>query len=112
MKSALSGKVLNEGLIVVDHLSLDEPKTKTMAGILNALETGRKTLIVTSDGQVNVYKSARNLPGVRAVRVDYVSVYDILNCETLLMTQEAVRQIESRLLTNQNEAPKTEEVLA
>lgn len=97
MRSALSSKVLTDSIIVVDQLALDAPKTKTMASILSALNTGRKTLVVTGDGNVNVYKSARNIPGVRPVRVDYMSVYDILNCETLLITQDAVKKVEEVL---------------
>jgi large subunit ribosomal protein L4 len=97
MKSALSGKALSGDIIVVDRLALEEPKTKTMAGILRALSVGRKTLLVTGDGNENVYKSARNIPGVRPVRFDYMSVYDILNCRTLLMTQDAVRKVEEAL---------------
>jgi large subunit ribosomal protein L4 len=97
MKSALSSKVLSENIIVVDQLIMDEPRTKAMTEILQALQAGRKTLVVTGDGNVNVYKSARNIPGVKPVRVDYMSVYDILNCETLLITQDAVQKVEEVL---------------
>ena len=97
MKSALSSKVLTDSIIVVDEFTMDAPKTKAMTEILNLLKAGRKTLIVTGDGNVNVYKSARNIPGIRPVRVDYMSVYDILNCETLLITKDAVAKVEEVL---------------
>ena len=97
MRSALSSKVLEANIIVVDSLTMDAPKTKAMVETLNLLNVGKKTLVVTADGNINIYKSARNVPGVRPVRVDYMSVYDILNCETLLITQDAVQKVEEVL---------------
>jgi len=60
-------------------------------GLLNA---GGKTLVVTADGDVNVYKSARNIPGVKSLKVDYINVFDVLKYETLLMTRDAVARVE------------------
>lgn len=65
MKSALSSKVKEDNIIVVDELTFAEPKTKLMIETLKALNASKKTLVVTADGDVNVTKSARNIPGVK-----------------------------------------------
>jgi large subunit ribosomal protein L4 len=94
MKSALSSKVKEQNIIVVNELNFAEPKTKLMLETLNLLNVGKKTLLVTADANVNVYKSARNIAGVKPVSAEFMNVYDILNCETLLMTQDAVARVE------------------
>lgn len=94
MKSALSTKVRENSIIVVDKLVFDEPKTKKMIQTLNALNINNKTLVVTADGDINVTKSARNIPGVKPLRADFVNVYDLLKYDTLLITQDAVRRVE------------------
>jgi large subunit ribosomal protein L4 len=94
LKSALSSKVLDSNIIVVDVLSFDGPKTKLMVETLGLLNAGAKTLVVTADGDVNVYKSARNIPGVKSLKVDYINVFDVLKYDTLLMTKDAVARVE------------------
>jgi large subunit ribosomal protein L4 len=94
MKSALSSKVLDNNIIVVDQLSFDEPRTKQMVATLHALNSGKKTLVVTADGDPNVSKSARNIPGVKPLRVDFINVYDLLKYDTLLITRDAVTRVE------------------
>jgi large subunit ribosomal protein L4 len=94
IKSALSSKVLEDNIIVVDELNFDEPKTKQMVATLQALNSGKKTLVVTADGNFNVTKSARNIPGVKPLRVDLINVYDLLNYDTLLITRDAVNRVE------------------
>lgn len=94
MKSALSSKVLENNIIVVDQLSFDEPRTKQMVATLQALNSGKKTLVVTADGDPNVSKSARNIHGVKPLRVDFINVYDLLNYDTLLITRDAVAKVE------------------
>ncbi len=94
MKSALSSKVLENNLIVVDQLSFDEPRTKQMVATLQALNSSRKTLVVTADGDANITKSARNIPGVKPLRVDFINVYDLLKYDTLLITRDAVARVE------------------
>jgi large subunit ribosomal protein L4 len=94
MKSALSSKVQDNNLIVVDSLNFEEPKTRLMAATLEALNVGKKTLVVTADGNQNVVKSARNIPGVKPLRVDFMNVYDLLNYDTLLITRDAVAKVE------------------
>ncbi len=97
LKSALSSKVRGQDMIVMDELALEAPKTKRMVEILNALQVNKKALIVTADGDVNVYKSARNIPGVKPVRADFMSVYDILNHDKLVITKDAVAKVEEVL---------------
>lgn len=94
MRSALSTKVKENSIVVVDKLVFDEPKTKKMIQTLNALNINNKTLVVTADGDMNVTKSARNIPGVKPVRADFVNVYDLLKYDTLLITEDAVRRVE------------------
>ena len=64
LKSALSSKMQDSSIIVIDFLAFEEPKTKLMLETLDLLNAAEKTLVVTADGDVNVYKSARNIPGV------------------------------------------------
>ncbi len=94
MKSALSSKVLDKQIIVVDELKFDEPKTKLMVQALQALQASPKTLLVTVNGDINVIKSARNIPGVKPIGADAINVYDVLKYETLLITKDAVARVE------------------
>jgi len=94
LKSALSSKMKDSNIIVVDFLAFEEPKTKLMLETLESLNAAEKTLVVTADGDVNVYKSARNIPGVKSLRADYINVFDILKYDTLLMTRDAVARVE------------------
>ncbi len=94
MKSALSSKVLSEEIMVLDELSLNEIKTKEMAGVLSALNTGKKVLLVLPEKNETIVKSARNIPGVKTALVNTLNVYDILNADTFLVVKDAVAQIE------------------
>jgi len=94
MKSALSSKVRDEEIKILSGFGLEEIKTKEAANVLKALETGKKTMIVTPESDQVVYKSARNIAGVKVAPVNNLSVYDILNCDTLLVLQDAVGKIE------------------
>ena len=94
LKSALSSKVIDDKMIIVDRFEFDLPKTKIMAESLQALNADKKTLLVSTADDVNVFKSARNIEGVKIVTVDFINVYDILNHETLLITKGAVDRVE------------------
>ncbi len=94
LKSALSSKCKNDYIIVVDELKLDEPKTKRMISILDALNAARKTLVVTSDRDPIVTKSANNLQGVKTLPADFINVYDLLHYDTLLITRDAISRVE------------------
>ena len=102
VKSALTDKVNEEDLIFVDGFGFARPKTKQMVEVLNNLDLkDRKVLVVLSGKDENVYKSARNIPGVRVTIADYVTVYDIVNCDKLVMVEDALEQIEEVLTTNE-----------
>ncbi|MEG1257370.1 50S ribosomal protein L4 [Clostridium sp.] len=93
MKSALTSKVQENEMIVLEGLSFDAPKTKEMVKLINAFET-KKTLIVVAESNENVYKSARNIQGIAVIPVNNINVYDILKYENLMITREAVSKIE------------------
>ena len=94
MKSALSSKVAAEEMIVLDSLALTEIKTKEVVKVLSNLETGKKVLIVLPEKNDVVYRSARNIAGVKTTLVNTLNVYDILNCDTLVVLKDAVAKIE------------------
>jgi large subunit ribosomal protein L4 len=93
IKSALSSKVAEEKFIVVDGLAFDEIKTKKMAAVLNNLKVN-KALVVLDKKDENVILSARNIPEVRTVMSGSVNVYDVLKYGNVVITKEAVAQIE------------------
>lgn len=94
MKSALSTKVIDENLVVVDAIKMEEFKTKTIVEMLKALNVEGKALIVTADVDKTVVKSANNIPGVKTATVNTLSVYDILNYDKFIVSSEAVKKIE------------------
>lgn len=94
MKSALSSKVAAEELIVLDSLEMNEIKTNEVVSVLKALETGKKVLIVLPEKNETVYRSARNIKGVKTTLVSTLNVYDILNCDSLVVLKDAVSKIE------------------
>ena len=93
MKSALTSKVVDNEVIVLESLKLDVPKTKDMLKLLNVLEV-KKTLIITAESNENVYKSARNIKGVHVIPANNINVYDLLKYDKLIITKEAVSKIE------------------
>jgi large subunit ribosomal protein L4 len=97
IKSALSSKVLDENLVVLESLAFDAPKTKDFKGVLNALSVNSKALIVTADLDENVALSARNLPGVTVLTANGINVLDVLNHDKLIMTKAAVEKVEEVL---------------
>lgn len=94
LKSALSSKVNDGSLIVLDELKMAAPRTKEMVSVLGNLKTGRKVLIVIDSPQESVIKSARNIPGVKTLNAGQLNVYDILNTDNLVITRDAVAQVE------------------
>ncbi len=91
--SALTAKVQDEKLIVVDELTLDQPKTKEFAKILGNLKAD-KALVITENDNKNVILSARNIPDVKTEDRAAINVYDILKYDCLVMTKDAVKAIE------------------
>ena len=94
MKSALSSKVQNENLIVIDALNMDGFTTKTIVNMLKALNVDGKALIVTAEADQRVVKSAANIPGVKTAAVNTLNVYDILNHDKFIVVKNAVGKIE------------------
>ena len=94
MKSALSTKVLDNNMIVLDALTLDSYKTKTIVEMLKALGVEGKALIVTAEADAKVIKSAANIPGVKTAAVNTLNVYDILNYDKFIVVKNAVGKIE------------------
>jgi len=94
LKSAISAKTKENELILLDSLTMEAPKTKQMVSILSNLKVDKKSLIVIADKDENVVKSARNIPGVKTTYVNTLNVYDILNHDYLIMTQEAAKRVE------------------
>lgn len=94
MKSAFSSKVAAEELVVLDELKLDAIKTKEVVKVLSALETGKKVLLVLPENNDVLYRSARNIAGVKVSTVNTLNVYDILNSDTMLVLKDSVAKIE------------------
>lgn len=94
MKSALSSKVLDNNIIVLDNLTATEYKTKTMVAMLKALKVEGKALLVTAEADQKVIKSASNIAGVKTAAVNTLNVYDILNYDKFIVSKDAVAKIE------------------
>lgn len=94
LRSALSGKLLDNQIIVIDSISMDEYKTKTIVNMLSAIEAMPKSLIVLSDSDKRVVNSIRNIPKVKSTRADSLNTYDILNAGKLVLVRDAVKIIE------------------
>lgn len=97
MRSALSDKVTENAMFVLDALSFEAPKTKDMIKVLEALGTDKKTLIVLPELDEVVVKSARNIKGITPVTVAELNTYDILNHNNIVITKDAVAKIEEVL---------------
>ena len=94
MKSAFSAKAQESSIIVVDSIKMDEYKTKKMAAMLSAIGVEKKALVVLSEVDSKVIKSASNIPGVKTAQVNELNVYDILNADKLVIAKDAVSKIE------------------
>ena len=94
IKSALSSKVRDSDIIVLDELRMAAPKTKEFAKILNNLKVERKALVVSAEFDDNVALSARNIPGVKFITATGINVLDLLNHDKLIITKEAVAKVE------------------
>lgn len=93
MKSALTSKVQDNQMVVLESLSFEAPKTKQMVEVLKAFDA-KKTLIVTGESNEVLYKSARNIADVQIMPVNNINVYDLLKFEKLIITKDAVSKIE------------------
>ena len=94
LKSALSSKVAASEMIVLDELTLAAIKTKEVVNVLAAVKAAKKTLIVLPEKNDVIYRSARNIEGVNVTFVNTLNVYDILNCDSIVVLKDAVAKIE------------------
>lgn len=94
MFSALSAKVANNEMVVVDAIVAESYKTKVMAAMLTAIGAGKKALVVLEAPNAMVVKSLANIPGVKVAYANTLNVYDILNCNTIVFAQAAVQKLE------------------
>ncbi|PLT35336.1 50S ribosomal protein L4 [Bacillus sp. V5-8f] len=97
IKSALSTKVLEDNVLVLEGLSFETPKTKEFAAVLKGLSVDTKALIVTDGLDEKVALSARNIPGVTVVEADGLNVLDVVSHNKLIMTKSAVEKVEEVL---------------
>jgi len=93
MTLALTSKVQDNEMLVLESLAFAAPKTKSMVEVLKAFEA-KKTLIITAESNEVLYKSARNITDVKIMPVNNINVYDLLNCDKLIITKDAVSKIE------------------
>ena len=93
VRSALSAKLTDKEIVVVDKLELKEIKTAEMAKILNKLNSNN-ALVVLADKNENVQKSIRNLPTAKVERADSLNVYDLLKFDKVILTEDSVKKIE------------------
>ena len=94
MKSALTSKVQANEMIVLDALTMDAPKTKEFATILNNVNAAKKALVVMAEKNENVIKSAAKIPNVETALVNTINVYDILKYDSFIITTDAVKKVE------------------
>lgn len=94
MKSAFSAKVNENEMIVLDALTVERYSTKTVVNMLKAVGADAKALIVLSENNAQIIKSAANIPGVKTALVNTLNVYDILNADKFIVVKDAVAQIE------------------
>ena len=94
MKSALSSKVAESEMMILNKLELEDIKTKVMVEVFTKLKTGKKVLLVLPENNDVIYKSARNIEGVKVVTVNTLCVYDILNCSNMVVLKDAAKKIE------------------
>lgn len=94
MKSALSSKVQENEIIVLDELKFDAPKTKEMVKVLENIKAQKKALIVMAEKDENVIRSAANIPGVRTVLTSTMNVYEIIHYTNFIVTKDAINKIE------------------
>ena len=94
LKCALSDKVANGELVVLDSIDFAAPKTKAVVEMLNKFDVDKKALIITADYAENVDKSSRNIPGVKTISTIGLNVFDILNANKLFITKDAIARIE------------------
>jgi large subunit ribosomal protein L4 len=97
-KSVLSSSIKEDKVIVLEDLKFDSPKTKDFIALLKGLDLqGKRVTLVTTENQMNVYLSSRNIQRVNVVSTSEVNTYDLLNCTKLILSESSVKEIENIL---------------
>ncbi|MGP1569461.1 MAG: 50S ribosomal protein L4 [Eubacteriales bacterium] len=94
MKSILSSKVAEKEIIVIDELKFEQPKTKEMIKVLENIKAEKKALVVLGENDINVIRSAANIPGVKTTHVGMMNVYEIINHTSFVVTKDAINRIQ------------------
>lgn len=94
IKSALSSKIVDNAVIVLDALNCAEFKTKTVVACLAAIGAAKKSLIILAENDKKAIRSASNIPGVKTAQVNTINTYDILNADSVIIVKDAVAKIE------------------
>lgn len=104
-KSALSIMAEQKAIYVIEDFSFDEPKTKKVVDILNAFDwENKKVVILTAETDLNLYKSARNIPGIQVMEADKLSTYETLDAEVILIQESAIERIQESIEPTAEEA--------
>jgi len=104
-KSALSLKATDEAITLIEDFSFEAPKTSKVSDILKAFEIeNKKVLLLTADTDINIYKSARNIPGVQVLEGNKATTYQILDADVLLMQKGAVDALQESIENTTEEA--------
>ena len=94
MISALSMKVADENMLVVDQFNMEAPKTKEFVKVLGNLKVEGKTLVVTAGKDEDVLRASNNIPTVKTIQTGEINVYDLVNCDKVIFTEAAVKEVE------------------
>ena len=94
MISALSMKVAGEDMVVIDEFALEAAKTKEFVKVLNNLKVEGKTLVVTAGKDEDVVRASNNIPTVKTIQTGEINVYDLVNCDKVIFTEAAVKEVE------------------
>ncbi len=94
MMSALSSKAIADEIIALDNIALDAIKTQDMVKALSAVKAAKKVLVVLPENNEIIYKSTRNIEGAKVSTVNTLNVYDILNCDSLVISKDAIAKLE------------------
>jgi large subunit ribosomal protein L4 len=94
IRSALSMKVADGDIVVLENLNLEAPKTKLMAGVLKKFDATKALVVTYGDGSESVVRASGNIPNVKTLAADCVNVYDLVNYDKLVITADAVKKVE------------------
>lgn len=98
VKSVLSSRLQSNNLVVVDTIALEDFKTKSLIQVLNNLKVSGKVIIITAEEDVNLSLAGRNIPNVYVQTKNHLSVYDLINSDVLILTEEVVKKYEEELV--------------